>query len=166
MAALLVLLSCGSSDGSNPGGGLSGCAFTLSGGTTGSYGCTIRQAYWSDTDNTGTVMLTYGYTGQTNPVISASFNFPGQPRMGTLTETNPDAGVTTRITVNSGSASWAATESASDATVGMYTLTVTNASITFVGDRDIYAVSGTLDATLPPVAQTSATGDVTLHAGF
>jgi hypothetical protein len=119
-----------------------------------------------DTDDTGTVMLGYGYTGQTTPAISASFNFPGAPRTGTLTESNPDAGVTTQITVNSGSASWAATESVSDATVGTYTLTVTNATITIVGDRDIYAVSGTLDATLPPVAQTSATGDVTLHAGF
>ena len=168
MAAVIGLLACGSAVNSNPGGGLSGppCTFTLSGGTTGSYACTTRLAYWSDNDNTGTVMLGYGYTGQTTPVISASFNFPGMPRVGTLTETNPDAGVTTRITVNSGSASWAATESDSAATVGTYTLTMTNASITIVSDRDVYGVSGTLDATLPPVPQTSATGDVTLHAGF
>ena len=168
MVAVFGLLACGSAVNSNPGGGLSGppCTFTLSGGTTGSYGCDARRAYWSDNVDTGTVMLGYGVTGQTTPAISASFTFSGPPGTGTLTDSSPDGGVTTRITVNSGSASWAATESASGATVGTYTLTVTNASVTAVGDVDIYAVSGTLDATLPPVAQTSATGDVTLHASF
>jgi hypothetical protein len=111
-------------------------------------------------------MLGYGYTGATNPAISATFTFPGAPGIGTLTESSPDGGVTTRITVNSGSASWAATESTSDVTVGTYTLTVTKASVTAVGVQTAYAVSGTLDATLPPVAQTSATGDVTLHTSF
>jgi hypothetical protein len=168
MAAVIGLLACGSAVNSNPGGGLSGppCTITLSGGTTGSYGCTARLAYYSDNNDTGTVMLGYGYTGQTTPAISATVNFPGMPGVRTLSDTSPDAGVTARILVNSGSASWAATESASAATVGTYTLTVTKASFTTVGDQDVYAVSGTLDATLPPVAQTSATGDVTLHVGF
>jgi len=167
MAVVIGLLACGSAVDSNP-GGVSGppCTFTLSGGTTGSYGCTTRLAYFTDSNETGTVMLGYGYTGQTNPAISASFNFPGPPATGTLTDASPDGGVTTRILVNSGAASWTATESATGATVGTYTLTVTKASITIVNDQDVYGVSGTLDATLPPVAQTSATGDVTLHASF
>jgi len=165
---MMGLLACASADGSNPGGS-SGppCTFTLSGGTAGSYGCTIRYAIWSDTDDTGTVMFGYGYTGQTTPVITASFNFPGAPATGTLTETSPDAGVTTRINVTSGSAAWAATEAASAPTTGTYTLTVTNTVlVNSLSDRDIYGITGTLDAMLPPVAQTSATGDVTLHLGF
>jgi hypothetical protein len=168
VVAMIGLLACGNAVGSNPGGS-SGppCTFTLSGGTAGTYGCTIRYAIWSDTDDTGTVMFGYGYTGQTTPVISASFNFPGEPRPGTLTETSPDAGVTTRITVTSGSASWAATEAASTPTTGTYTLTVTNSQIVnSLSDRDVYGITGTLDATLPPVPQTSATGNVTLHLGF
>jgi hypothetical protein len=112
-------------------------------------------------------MFGYGYTGQTTPVISALFNFPGAPGPGTLTDTSPDAGVSTRISVVSGSASWATVESASAPTTGTYTLTVTGAALTNSLDtRDAYTITGSLDATLPPVAQTSATGNVTLHATF
>ena len=166
---VVALLSCQSSaDGSSdPGSSGPPCALTLSGGTSGSFACTLRSATWSDATDTGTVMVGYGGAGQQTPSIGATFTFPVPPRAGIFTQTDADAGTTGQITVTLGSASWAATADASAPAEGAFTLNLTKVLPTkLLADGEIYAFSGTLDATLPPLPQTSATGDVTLHATF
>lgn len=171
VSALVVLLACGSAvDGSsNPGGDASGppCTLTVSGATSGSYACTTRFTVWSGTTDIGTVVLGYGTTGQTTPVIGATFTFAGVPHPGTFTDSDVDAGVIARITVTADAGSWRVADGSSPRTAGRYTLVITSvASTKVVADREIYASSGTLDATLPPVPQTSAGENVILHATF
>ena len=167
ISALMVLLGCGASVDGSSGGGASGppCTLTVSGEASGSYSCTTRFAVWSGTTDIGTVMMRYGTTGETTLVIGATFTFAGVPRAGTFTEAEADAGVGARVTVTAGSRSWRATDGAE--TTGRYTLFISRVSSTkSLPDREIYAFSGSLDATLPPVPQTSATEDITLHAAF
>jgi len=168
-SALFLLLACGSSsDTTSPGGSSgAGCTLTVSGATTGSYGCTSRSASSSDTTGLGYVMMGYGIVGQTIPVIGVSFTFPDVPMPGTFTDADVDAGTTARISVTAGDDAWAAIDGTPALATGTYTLVLTRATPTKVAAEGVvYAVSGSLDATLPPVPSTAATGNVTLHATF
>jgi hypothetical protein len=166
VSALAVLVGCGSTDGSNtPGdGSIAGCTLTVSGGTSGSYPCSLRVASWSSLSDMGQIILGRIATADT-PSISATVTFPGEPRAGTYSDSDPDAN--TRITVTSGTAYWTMTVGASAPKRGSYTMVLAQVAATKeAGDNQIFAASGTLDATLPAVPGTSATGDVTLHANF
>lgn len=168
-SALFLLLACGSSsDVSSPGGSSgAGCTLTVSGATAGSYGCTSRSASSSDTTGLGYVMMGYGTAGQTIPVIGVSFTFPDVPMAGTFTDADADGGTSARISVTAGGDAWAAIDGTAAPTTGTYTLVLTRATpTTVVAEGVVYAVSGRLDATLPPDPRTSATGNVTLHASF
>ena len=169
-SAVAALLGCGgSTDGGAPGGGAAGppCKLTVSGATAGSYPCTTRSASWSDTTDLGSVMIGYGATGQTIPVIGVSFTFAGLPYAGTFTDADSDGGVSARIMVTTGAATWAATDGTSAPATGTYTLVLTNLTATKVlPDGEVYAANGMLAATLPPVPRTSAAENVTLHASF
>ena len=169
-SAVAALLGCGgSNDGGAPGGGAAGppCNLTVSGATAGSYACTTHSAYWSDTTDLGGMMIGYGATGQTIPVIGVNFTFEGPPYGGTFTDADADSGVSARIMVTTGAATWAATDGTSAPATGRYTLVLTNVTVTKVlPDGEIYAANGMLDATLPPVPRTSAAENVTLHASF
>jgi hypothetical protein len=165
-SVLAVLVACGSSDGSAvpDDGSVAGCSLTLSGGTSGTYPCTLRAAVWSSLSDVGQVLV--GRTAAADaPAISATVSFPGEPIAGTYADDNAD--LTTRMTVTSGSASWTGNFGVSVPDRGSYTMVLTRVTATKAsGDNQIYAVSGTLDATLPPVAGTSASGDVRLQARF
>ena len=165
-SALAALLGCGSSDGSNGtgDGSISGCSLTVSGGMSGTYPCTLRAAVWSSLNDVGQVLVGRTATADA-PAISATVSFPGEPIAGTYADDNTD--VTARMTVTSGTASWTMNVGGSTPNSGAYTMVLTRVAATKAsGDNQIYAVSGTLDATLPPVAGTSASGDVTLQARF
>jgi hypothetical protein len=139
----------------------------VSGATTGSYGCTSWLASASDATGLGYVAMGYGTVGQTNPVIGVSFTFPDAPTLGTFTDADVDAGTTARISVTAGADAWAATAGTPAPATGTYTLVVTRATPTnLTAEGVVYAVGGSLDATLPPVPSTAATGNVTLHATF
>jgi hypothetical protein len=165
-SVLTALLGCGSSDGSNAPGDapISGCSLTLSGGSAGTYPCTLRAAVWSSLNDTGQIIV--GRTPAADaPAISVNVSFLGEPIAGTYADDNPD--VTTRMTVTSGDASWTANVGTSTPRRGSYTMVLTSVTATRAsGDNQIYAVSGTLDATLSPVAGTSASGDLGLQARF
>jgi hypothetical protein len=165
-SVVAALVGCGSGDGSNPpdDGSIAGCSLALSGGASGTYPCTLRAAVWSSLSYVGQVIV--GRTAATDaPAITANVSFPGEPIAGTYADDNPD--LTTRLTVTSGSASWTASSGTTAPARGSYTMVLTRVSATRAsGDNQIYAVSGTLDATLPPVPGTSASGDVTLQARF
>ena len=170
VSTLIVLLACGSSaDVLSPGGGSSGppCTLTVSGATAGSYACTTRSASSSDTTGLGYLMMGYGTAGQTVPVIGVTFTFADLPQEGTFTDADADGGTTARITVTAVADAWEANAGTSAPETGTYTLVLTRVtSVKVLAEGEIYAVNGTLDATLPPVPRTSATGNVTLHAAF
>ena len=165
-SVLAALVGCGSSDGSSPPGDgpISGCSLTLSGGTSGTYPCTLRAAVWSSLSDTAQIIV--GRTAAADaPAISVTVGFQGEPIAGTYADDNPD--VTTRMTVTSGNASWTASVGGSTPRRGSYTMVLASVTATKAsGDNQIYAVSGTLDATLSPVAGTSASSDLTLQARF
>lgn len=165
-AALAALVGCGSSDGANgtPDGSIAGCTLTVSGGMSGTFPCTLRAAVWSSLSDVGQILVGRTATADA-PAISATVSFMGEPIPGTYTDDNPDA--KTRMTVSSGTASWAANVGGSTPKSGAYSMVLTSVAATKEsGDNQIYAVSGTLEATLPPVPGTSASGDVTLQARF
>ena len=86
---------------------------------------------------------------------------------GTFTDADADGGTTARITVTAVADAWEANAGTSAPETGTYTLVLTRVtSVKVLAEGEIYAVNGTLDATLPPVPRTSATGNVTLHAAF
>jgi len=165
-SALAALVGCGSSDGSNGtgDGSISGCSLTLSGGMSGTYPCTLRAAVWSSLSDVGQIIVGRTPTADA-PAISVTVSFPGEPMAGTYTDDIPDTN--TRMTVTSGTATWTLNVGGSKPKSGAYTMVLTSVAATKEsGDNQIYAISGTLDATLPAVAGTSASGDVTLHATF
>jgi hypothetical protein len=165
-SVVAALVGCGSGDGSNPPGDgpISGCSLTLSGGSSGTFPCTLRAAVWSSLNDTAQVIV--GRTPAADaPAISVLVSFLGEPMAGTYADDNPD--VTTRMTVTSGSASWTANVGGAAPRRGSYTMVLTSVAATKAsGDNQIYAVSGTLDATLSPVGGTSAGSDLGLQARF
>jgi len=165
-SVLAALVGCVSSDGSDPSldGPIAGCSLTLSGATSGTYPCTLRAAVWSSQSDVGQILVGRSASAD-SPAISASLSFPGEPIAGTYADDNPD--VTMRMTVTAGDRSWSANAGGSVPKRGSFTMVVTNAAATKAsGDNQIYAVSGTLEATLSPVAGTSATGDLALEGRF
>lgn len=165
-SVLAALIGCGSSDGSNPpaDGPIGGCSLTLSGGTSGIYPCTLRAAVWSSLNDVGQIIVGRSASADA-PAVSAALSFVGEPMAGTYADDNPD--VTMRMTVVAGDASWTANAGGSVPKRGSFTMVVTNVTATKAsGDNQIYAVSGTLEATLSPVAGTSASGDVALEGRF
>jgi hypothetical protein len=165
-SVLAALVGCGSSDGASPPGDgpISGCSLTLSGASSGTYPCTLCAAVWSSLNDTGQIIV--GRTPAADaPAISVTVSFVGEPIAGTYADDNPD--VTTRMTVSSGNASWTANVGGSAPRRGSFTMVLTSVvAMKTSGDNQIYAVSGTLDATLSPVSGTSASGDLGLQARF
>jgi hypothetical protein len=148
-SALAALVGCGSSDGSNGtgDGSIAGCTLTVSGGTSGTYPCTLRAAVWSNLSDVGQILVGRSATADA-PAISATVSFPGEPIEGTYTDDNPDA--KSRMTVTSGTAPWTMNVGGSTPNSGAYTMVLTRVAATKAsGDNQIHAVSGTLDATLP-----------------
>ena len=166
VSVLAVLVGCGGSDGSGlpADGPIGGCSLTLSGGTSGTYPCTLRAAVWSSLNDVGQILV--GRTASAEaPAISATLSFVGEPLAGTYADDDPD--LTMRMTVVSGDASWTANAGGQAPKRGSFTMVVTSATATKAsGDNQVYAVSGTLEATLSPVAGTSATGDLALEGRF
>ena len=165
-SALAALVGCSSSDGSNgtDDGSIAGCTLTVSGGTSGTYPCTLRAAVWSSLSDVGQILVGRTATADA-PAISVTVSFPGEPIAGTYTDDTP--GAKTRMTVTSGTATWTGNVGGSTPKSGAYTMVLTSVAATREsGDNQIYAVSGTLEATFLPVAGTSASGEVTLRATF
>src|SRR5262249_17496873 len=124
-------------------------------------------AVWLDSTDVAMVGMGYTAPGQVTAGGSGTFTFSGSPPGGTFSDADADAGPTARISVTSGSASRAAAAPGSGPSPRGVTLVLTGLKVTReLDDRWIYAFSGTLDATLSPAPQTSATGNVALHASF
>jgi hypothetical protein len=158
-----ALASC-SSDGTNTSGG-TGCSFTLSGALTGTPACTPLGTFWTSDDNKTAFGFTPNFSG--DPAILVTIATAGQAATGTYHET--DVGAVAAISVSSTNGNQWAMQTADGGTPasGSYTLTFSSVStVTSDAATKVYQVHGTLTATLPAVAGTSATGTVTLRATF
>jgi hypothetical protein len=124
----------------------------------------LRAAVWSSLNDVGQIIV--GRTASADaPAISANFSFPGEPLAGTYADDNPD--IAMRMTVTAGDASWTANVGNSAPRRGSFTMVVNSVVATKVsGDNQVYAVGGTLEATLPPLAGTSASGDLGVEGRF
>jgi hypothetical protein len=161
-AALAAMaLSCGPSANT---GDLPPCNLTLSGAVTSAQQCRSVVATWAQVSNQTAVLM--NPVGTPIPTVTVAIGFTGQLRAGTFT--HADAGAVGQVVVTSGASQWAAFPVSFATPQGTYSLIVTDPGVsTASGNGTIWpAVVGTLDATLPAIAGTSASGSVTLHLVF
>ena len=161
MVAMLTI-SCGGAS-IQPFGG--SCSVALSGAQSGTYACTSGLGGYDTTSTRGDVAVG---TAGSNPSSTVLITFQGEPHQGTFRSTDADAQSSLQVVMQGSSSSpqWFA-GAGSGTTTGSYTLSLS--SVAFVsqyGTTKAYAVSGTVDATLPAVSGSGATGTVTLHAAF
>ncbi|HEY4320172.1 MAG TPA: hypothetical protein VGM77_03250 [Gemmatimonadales bacterium] len=166
LAGLLAVAACSSDSSDTGGSGSTSCSFQLSGGLSGSPTCTPLGTFYVADGNMTEFGFTPAFGGDPSTLVAISFT--GQPSQKTYHET--DAGTVAAISVSSGSSAWAMqtadTANGIPAT-GSFVLTVTSVStITTASAGNSYQLHGTLTATLPAEAGTSATGTVTLKATF
>jgi len=166
---LVVSLACGGT-GTNP-TNTGACSITLSGAVTGTFPCaSAATGGYDHASNESAVDFTAGSAASasnTTPDITVAIGFSGSMQNGTFTSTGSGAGGGVVVDGNPGSV-WAATvASGANPATGSYTLVVSS-NTTLAGNTSgsVYTVHGTLDATLPAVQGSSATGTVTLHATF
>jgi hypothetical protein len=162
--AAAAALSCNKA--TAPSGGTSAtCTVTLSGAVSGTYDCKPATTLWSSGDNTGGFSFGVAVSG-TRPAIAAAIQWVGQPK--DTSYTNADSAAQAQIIVTtSGNQVWTATVGQGLATTGSYTLTFT--SVVRNGSSaggEGYAADGTLNATLPAVTSSGASGVIILTATF
>jgi hypothetical protein len=157
-AGLIALGACGGGDSkgiTDPGGtpGTTKCTVTFSGAKTGSENCVAGAAY-STADKASAISI--GVSGS----LSGGILIEGEPSKATYTASTPK--VTGGVFYIAGVQYWAA-----DSDQGAFTLTISSVgNVVTVPDGKGYTIHGTLDATLPAVAGTGATGTITVHATF
>jgi hypothetical protein len=160
---------CGGSPTSNSnGGGGTACTVTLSGAVTSQYDCSAPAVgSYASGKNQGAIGVSVNpATNGQPPTIEIAVAFPGQLSSGE--HANTDAGAKGGATLQVGTQFWAAVVG-STSDQGSYSLTIssTGTAVTAAnGDKAYLGVHGTLDATMPPVAGSGSTGNVTLHAEF
>jgi hypothetical protein len=162
----LELMGCssGQTGGLRPGESAS-CTVTLSGAQTGEFDC--RPATTTITAGQGSFQFSVssandgGSTDGAEPLgVSAIIYFSGGPTPATYTSSGSSGGLG-GVTI---SGVGARTRGLSG---GAYQLMFTSfAHPATSGTATLYQAEGSLDATLVPVANTGATGTITLHATF
>ena len=163
-AALLsavALLGCGGALSAATGGP---CTITLTGARTGTYDCSAaRSAAWQSSGNqTGVGLNVPG-----DPIISVSVVFSGEAHTGVFHSTDSGVEGGAAVTRSNGTEAWEASVDPQSGSVGSFTLNLTAVSVTTMSTSGkVYTAHGTVDATLPASAGSSATGVVTLHAAF
>ncbi|MFN2546111.1 MAG: hypothetical protein ABR567_01630 [Myxococcales bacterium] len=159
-----ALAACGGGITTTPGQS-SSCSVTLSGAVTGTFNCQYATTAWASSNNLGA----FAFSAAGPPAVTVAIGFTGEPHTGAYK--NTDAGAESGITVTNGSGAsaqyWVANVGDGSTPAGSYTLNFTSVSNAItVSNGKGYSVEGTLDATLPAVSGTGATGTVTLHATF
>lgn len=143
------------------------CTLIASGAVSFSVPCHVWGAYDGAHKQTA-----IGITGQANALtVTCGINIPGQVT-GKATYSNNSPGVTAACTIQSVTpqgGSWAATRSAPsfpDQGSFQTTLISMGAGYTSTGGSTYLAPTGSLNATLPAVRETTATSSVTVIATF
>ncbi len=161
LAAVALLTACGGSDSTGPGGDNGNtndaCTITLSGAQTGSPSCREFSATWTSDDN----LTVFGIdpSDASSPVVG-TLDLSGEP---TSKSYDSAGGLTAFLSVTAdGDRQWVA-----GASLGSYTLTLTSVRVTSSSaSLKLYAVHGTLTATLEPADGSNASGTVTLNVTF
>ena len=156
-------VACGSPT-DNSDGGNGSCSITLTGAQAASLDCSVLVTFGV---NENTSVLTLINTAG-SPDVHVSIGSPGEPTAKTYHIT--DTGVFGSILVTSGTSLWLAVapDAASQSPAsGSFTLTVSSLSLlTSDALAKQYRAHGSLTATLPSEAPSTATGTVTLNATF
>ena len=142
------------------------CTLITTGSESLSVPCHVSAAYEAAGNQTGIVI-----TGQTNAVtVTCGIKIPGQVTA-KATYSNNSPGVTGACavqTVTPNGGGWTATRSASSPDRGTFLTTLTSMGVGYTspGGSIYLAPTGSINATLPAVPYTPATGTVTLTASF
>jgi hypothetical protein len=146
-------------------GGIStgGCVMTITGANTASGPCNLSLGYSAAQGH-----LAFGVTLMAKPTDSFGCDLATSPTLtaGVFTQANGRDYVSTVLDV---SKVWQALyENGGDPATGTYTLTITDPGTPASSGADTFYpyAHGTLDATLPPVTATGATGDTMIHVTF
>ena len=167
LAAGLLLAACGGTGLTTIAGQSSSCTVTLSGALTGTYDCKPATAAWSSSSSQGGFAFNVSQAGSA-PAISLAIGWPGEPKTGTYANTDAGAQGAVSVQIPSGASAghWVAAAGSGSAQ-GSYSLKFTSVSNTLSASNvKAYSTEGTLDATLPAVSGTGATGTITQHATF
>ncbi|HET7786580.1 MAG TPA: hypothetical protein VFL36_11470 [Myxococcales bacterium] len=157
VTAAVIVAACGGSGGGTT---ATACNITLSGGSTGSFGCTSFQSGFQSSNNF--TQVSSGIAGLAGSSIS--INVAGPLHAGTFT----DADGTTKATMSVGNAGkvWtlevARAGGTDHGTFALHVEQVSTTTVTNVGTG--YAIHGNLDATLTPLSGT--TDNLALHWDF
>jgi hypothetical protein len=149
-----------------PDGGPPPCNLSVSGAVSGAFPCSVSVTY-STAGNRGDVTISVA-DPRPLQLITLSLQQPGVPMTGNWA--NTDTGASGGITVEGESdatvvPTWACTVGGT-APQGTYTMQLhVGAAMPEMGG-EVFGASGTLDAVLPGVTSTGATGTVSLHADF
>jgi hypothetical protein len=163
LAVAIALSGCSAAVKAANGGG---CTVTLSGAVTQTLACTTGPAGVYTTSNSQGAFLFQVAATASTPDVNVAIGFPGDVHTGTFMDT--DTGANSGLTVkNQANNTWLATVG-SGAKQGSYTLLITGTglSVATSSGKGYSGMGGTLDAVLPFVAGSGATGNVNMHVSY
>ena len=169
LAALAIVAICGCGGKSSttaPSGGNNNnpSDIILTGSVAGEYTTAVFVGAWDHTNNVGGVAAQV--TGSTT--INIDLGFTGD--LTTATYKSTDAGAAGAISVvnTATNLTWTATASTANQAQGSYTMTInsTGTPVTQNGDKAYTGLHGVINATLPALPSSGASGTVTLQATF
>lgn len=166
MVAALVAVSCDKNATPLYPGVSRFCTVALSGAVSGTFNCQSAGVTWSSGDNTGTFSFSVAGSGA-SPGISVTVEWLNEPTpLRTYANSDSAAQAVLAVTASNGQ-TWEASVGGSTAAAGSYALVFTSVVNNLrEQDGNLYATDGTLDASLPAVASSGATGVVLLSAAF
>jgi hypothetical protein len=158
LAAALILAACGGSKGG--GSTTAACNIALSGGATGSFGCTSFQSGYQASNNF--TQVSSGVAGLTGSNISISI--AGQLHTGTFSDSDGSTKATMNVQ-NAGKVWTLEVDRSGGTDHGTFTMHVEQVNTTTVTNVGIgYSIHGSMDATLTPLSGT--TDNLTVHWDF
>jgi hypothetical protein len=138
---------------------MAACSGSVSGAVHATYTCALVMAVLDKSTNVGAFTVNLNGT----PPVAIGISFPGAPVVKTYT--NTDAGAVGGISILSGKSAWMAAVGKKP-TQGSYSLKLTSVTAGSTMGPGTYTVHGTLTATLPPMAGSSATGNAMVSITF
>jgi hypothetical protein len=165
IAALFAVAGCGGSTTSLTTDPSANCSIALSGAVTATLSCTAHSAAYNSANNTGGFVLSAAATAAVQS-FSAAVGTTGQPTTGTFTQSSGSLNGSGVVVRGTGNQIWSST--VGSGTQGTFSLVVRDlgSSVSANGGTAWPLIHGTLNATLPGVPGSGATGSVTVVASF
>jgi hypothetical protein len=172
VAVCILSSACGGA--AAPGSSSAACSVTLAGAMSGSHPCIGEARVTYDSSGDRSLLRVLGPDDGSPLAFEIAVSFPGLPRAATLDPGSADVEALIRANPLSGPAgsevpvyfALAGSPQPGDDR-GSYTLTFTQVTqLSSAGNPRIYAVHGSIVATLPADPDTGASGTVSLRASF